>query len=355
MFLYSRLFGKSRKAPRYVLFVNNGNAAFSDHINARADELKSAFEDEDYVFLSLDDVEASLDPEMMQYMFPWREPDLFSEQISYIIKGRYNVGDGAGLLRIKGKKTNFYPIEGTDALDVDIAIDRLLRQLMTESGPLLKDAMPMAEPQELGSASASKMKPRPSVKCCKSSSPVSFDKLWESVIEAQREEDSLESNTKRILSAWEAFSSKFNISIEELAGLLDDKLKVSRLTIRPSGAILLADYDNREVRMDDLTKALYFLYLLHPEGIRQKDLIDYRNELLELYLRITPRDDLEEIKVSVDNLLFDDNRINVSLSRIKKTFRDIFGDWIAKHYYVDGRAGEARSVKLDRDLVIWEH
>ena len=193
MFLYSRLFGKSRKAPRYVLFVNNGNAAFSDHINARADELKSAFEDEDYVFLSLDDVEASLDPEMMQYMFPWREPDLFGDRFSLVIKGRYDVGDGAGLLRIKGKKTNFYPIEGTDALDVDTAIDRLLRQLMTESGPLLKDAMPMAEPQELGSASASKMKPRPSVKCCKSSSPVNCDKLWESVIEAQRDEDSLES------------------------------------------------------------------------------------------------------------------------------------------------------------------
>lgn len=344
----------NRKA-RYVLFLNNGNHFFSDYIRAKAEELKSAFLDEDYIFLSLDDIEASLDDEMMQYMFPWRVPDLFNGSISLIIREKYNIADNAGLLWIKGKKTNFYPIGGTTGLDVEDAIDRLLFQLVMESGPAPEKVMCADELQEYGLPASSKIRARSYIKAKTRDIPGSKKVFWEQLREEKLEEDSLESSTKRIIRAWEDFSSKYNISIGELAGLLDDNLKVSRLTIRPSGAILLADYDNREVRMDDLTKALYFLYLLHPEGIRQKELIDYRDELLEIYLRITPRDDLDEIKVSVDSLLFDDNRINVSLSRIKKTYRDIFGDWIAKHYYVDGRAGEARSVKLDRDLVIWEH
>ena len=346
-------FTKNRTA-RFVLFLGNDYPIFGEYIRDREDELRSIFLDEGYVFLSVEDIEASLDDDMMQYMFPWREPYLFNGRISLIIKEKYNVGDKAGLLCIKGKKTSFYPIGGRDILDVDKAIDKLLRQLSKASGPATEHLMPMAEQLEFPFDEIKETKRKPRV-VAKQKGPSLFKKLWIQLEEEQREKDSLESSTKDILRAWEDFSNKYNISIEELAALLDDDLKISRLTIRPSGTILLTDYDNREVRMDDLTKALYFLYLLHPKGIRQKDLIDYKDELLDIYLRITPRDDLDEIKVSVDSLLFDDNRINVSLSRIKKTFRDIFGEWVAKHYYVDGKAGEARSVKLDRDLVIWEH
>ena len=49
------------------------------------------------------------------------------------------------------------------------------------------------------------------------------------------------------------------------------------------------------------------------------------------------------------------NNINVSISRIKKAFKDIVGDRIARFYYVDGSAGHPRSIALDRDLVIWMH
>ena len=42
-------------------------------------------------------------------------------------------------------------------------------------------------------------------------------------------------------------------------------------------------------------------------------------------------------------------------SRIKKAFKDVMSDRIARFYYVYERSGEIRNIGLDRDLVIWEH
>ncbi len=73
-------------------------------------------------------------------------------------------------------------------------------------------------------------------------------------------------------------------------------------------------------------------------------------------MSITGRDNPEQIRNSLHNHLNPyGNSINVSISRIKKAFKDIVGDRIAKFYYVDGRYGEIRKIALDRDLVLWEY
>lgn len=54
-------------------------------------------------------------------------------------------------------------------------------------------------------------------------------------------------------------------------GFHDDKLKhqikFSRITITKDCSVFLTDYDNKEVKMEPMTKAVYLLYLRHPEGI----------------------------------------------------------------------------------------
>ena len=170
------------------------------------------------------------------------------------------------------------------------------------------------------------------------------------------EEEPLDPRVRSILLAWEQIEEEFGITIEELEILLGYRVKLSRLSISKTGKIVLADWGEGgvEVRMDDLTKAIYFFYLRHPEGVALKELLSHENEILRLYLSITGRDKAEAIRKSVENLLDPfGNNLNVSISRIKKAFKDIVGERIARFYYVDGSAGLPRSIALDRDLVLW--
>ena len=48
------------------------------------------------------------------------------------------------------------------------------------------------------------------------------------------------------------------------------------------------------------------------------------------------------------------NSINEKCARIRGAFLEQFDDYLAKHYYVDGRRGEPKKITLPRDLVIWE-
>ena len=50
------------------------------------------------------------------------------------------------------------------------------------------------------------------------------------------------------------------------------------------------------VKLPNISKALYFLYLRHPEGLRFKDISGHKDELLHLYGGITGRDGPAEIE-----------------------------------------------------------
>lgn len=107
--------------------------------------------------------------------------------------------------------------------------------------------------------------------------------------------------------------------------------------------------------MDDKTKALYFLYLRHPEGLCIKDLPSHIEELLDLYQSVSGRDDKDAMRKTVENLADPfQNNANISLSRIKRAFVEAFNDNLAKAYYVDGERGGVRSIAIDRRLVTWE-
>ena len=170
------------------------------------------------------------------------------------------------------------------------------------------------------------------------------------------EEERLDPRTEQILAEIRRLQEKYGVSIDELELILGYTVQLSPLHITRGGRIFLADYDKREVKMPNVAKALYFLYLRHPEGLRFKDMSDHREELLHIYSGITGRDDPEEIEKSID-ILVDPlgNGLNVNASRIKAAFRNVVSDRIARFYYLSGGAGEEKKVPLDRDLVIWEY
>lgn len=141
-------------------------------------------------------------------------------------------------------------------------------------------------------------------------------------------------------------------------GFHDEKLKhqvkFSRLTITKEGAIMLTDY-NKEVKMEPITKAVYLLYLKHPEGIAFKELPDYRKELATLYSKIKPlglNDRAIKSIEDVTNPLL--NSINEKCSRIKAAILAEVDSSLADQYYITGKSGEQKKVTLPRKLVIWE-
>ncbi len=142
--------------------------------------------------------------------------------------------------------------------------------------------------------------------------------------------------------------------LETLEEKSKNAIKLSRLTIAKDGTILLSDYQ-KEVKMEPLVKAVYLLFLKHPEGILFKQLPEYRSELIQIYEKLRPTGLTERALQSIEdvtNPLL--NSINEKCARIRGAFVGEFDDYMAKYYYVEGKRGEAKKIMLPRDLVIWE-
>ena len=133
----------------------------------------------------------------------------------------------------------------------------------------------------------------------------------------------------------------------------DDRL--SRLVVTTDYRIVLPDYNDMEIKMEPLAKAIYLLFLKHPEGILFKQLPSYRDELAEIYSQLRPVGLTDKAKQSVEdvtNPLL--NSINEKCARIRGAFLTKFDDYMAQHYYIYGKRGEAKKIDLPRDLVVWE-
>ena len=131
-------------------------------------------------------------------------------------------------------------------------------------------------------------------------------------------------------------------------------IKLSRLTIAKDGTILLADYQ-KEVKMEPIVKAVYLLFLKHPEGIAFKYLPDYRKELTDLYQKIKPFGLTEKAIRSIEdvtNPLL--NSINEKCSRVRAAFLPEVDSTLLEQYIVTGKSGEEKKITLPRDLVVWE-
>ena len=145
------------------------------------------------------------------------------------------------------------------------------------------------------------------------------------------------------------------------------KSRLSRLLITKEYRIILVDYDNKEVEMTPVHKAVYLLFLNHPEGIEFKKLSDYRDELLQYYMVTAKLMDKQTISDSVDMLVNPlNNSINEKCSRIKSIFLNMMDQYTANYYIISGHtqkhfAGSSKiwyerlkNIKIPRELVIRE-
>ena len=158
------------------------------------------------------------------------------------------------------------------------------------------------------------------------------------------------------------------VSVLEKLRIEAAKSRLSRMLITKDYRIILVDYDNKEVELQPVHKAVYLLFLTHPEGIEFKRLGEYREELMRYYMATAKLLDKEKIMEGVDHLVNPlDNAINEKCSRIKKVFLDMMDEYTANYYIISGHtqkrfAGSSRIwyerlkvITLPRELVIYDN
>ena len=141
--------------------------------------------------------------------------------------------------------------------------------------------------------------------------------------------------------------------------------QLSRLLITHDFRFFLLDYERKEVVMQPVHKAVYLLFLAHPEGIEFKRLAEYREELTRYYMATAKIMDKEKVMESVDHLINPlDNAINEKCSRIKKVFLGLMDEYTASYYIISSHtqkhiAGSSRIwyerlkvITLPRELVV---
>ena len=358
-----------------VLFLSNEEGSrIDEYIAQNYEYFKSMFKGWGYSLVYLPEVFARLSSEALNYCFPGiQDGDVSAKSVNDRIMAMLHIEPYTGFLFHGNDGLHFYCAEN-DRINLSVLQVVLQTHRVRRHRSVLSETKSVSESPEEAFNSHASVCARPSI------GPGSLRlkrkmkgmaELFKVDVEteddtfasmqtvpasvAEEEPDILDPKARAILDEIERIQVEFGISIEELETLLDSRIRLSRLTITPQNRIYLSDYGNREIRMDHLSKAVYFLYLRHPKGIRFKELSDYRDELLHIYLKITGRDSLEDIRKSIDDIVDPlNNAINVKVSRVKSAFRSAVSDRVARHYYIDGTGGMPKKVSLDRKLIIWQ-
>ena len=127
---------------------------------------------------------------------------------------------------------------------------------------------------------------------------------------------------------------------------------LSHLHITKDFRIFLPDYDNKEIEMTPLPKAVFLLFLKHPKGIIFKCLPDYREELKDIYFRLKPSAWSAASILSVEDVTDPfNNSINEKCARIREAFVRHFDEHLAKNYFITGERGKPKKITLPRTLV----
>ena len=148
---------------------------------------------------------------------------------------------------------------------------------------------------------------------------------------------------------------KRGVQLHLLHELVEERPTLSRLVVDKDYRIFLPNYNNIEITMQPLPKAVFFLFLQHPEGIQFKQLNNFFPELLEIYKHVGNREIEENILHSIGDITDPTkNSINEKCSRIREAFLKHFDAAYAQYYYITGKRGEPKKITLPRELVDWQ-
>ena len=144
------------------------------------------------------------------------------------------------------------------------------------------------------------------------------------------------------------------VPFEVIKKLLEPQIKLSRVVITRRFRILLPDYD-KEIKMGLLPKTLFLFFLKHDREFMFSELMDYKEELLRIYEKVSNRDDKGKMRESIERLTDPlDNSICEKCTAVRNAFLEEITYEISRNYFIEGKQGEPKRIHLNRNLVEWE-
>lgn len=116
--------------------------------------------------------------------------------------------------------------------------------------------------------------------------------------------------------------------------------------------ISLPLYPQITIKLEPLPKALYILFLSHPEGIVLKDIQNYETELKDIYRTISGRKNpsvIERVFKGVTNPM--ENQLHRNLSLIRKSFMSKLNYELAKNYIPGHNRAKAHIIPIETSLI----
>ncbi|MBR5703087.1 MAG: hypothetical protein IKX45_02425 [Bacteroidales bacterium] len=127
-----------------------------------------------------------------------------------------------------------------------------------------------------------------------------------------------------------------------------------RLFIDKKYVIRMDAADGPEIPLRPLVKALFILFLRHPEGILLKQRDQYRQELEEIYAIICPNTAVDDVKARVGRLVnLQDNSFSEKASVLNARLEDILPKGTADDYKIQGYNGHPRRIPVNPLLINW--
>ncbi len=149
------------------------------------------------------------------------------------------------------------------------------------------------------------------------------------------------------------YTKETNVSIVplglyETAATYNDNKPHYQLYIDEQFNITLPMNGNITIKMEPLPKAIYILFLYHPEGILLKNISDYRSEIEYIYRKVSRRQNptvinrlLDEVTNPINNML------HKNLSIIRTAFLNKLPTEVADFFIPIRNRGRKQHILLD--------
>jgi len=124
---------------------------------------------------------------------------------------------------------------------------------------------------------------------------------------------------------------------------------VSPVLVDEHFRILLPGYD-MEIKMNALWKAIYILFLRHPEGIVLKQMPSFRDELAHIYYAMGCGE-YERMEATLDDVTMPgSDNFRQYLSKINHAFTSVLAADLAQHYIISGQRGKEYRIRAKSEV-----
>ena len=130
--------------------------------------------------------------------------------------------------------------------------------------------------------------------------------------------------------------------------------KPSRMSISgPNFKIQFPDLANIELKLDKIEKTIFLFFLGKQDGVKLNMLDEHREELIELYLKVSPTSNRETAARRINERTDNTNtqKISETISKIRKKINDLLGTEMGEHYVIAGANGEVKKIGIERSLI----